>query len=124
MVELLRDTSLDVEQVDYADCIKTSAQNLLTIVNDVLDFSKIESGKLQIEQINFDLTALVDDMRRVWTLMASQKSLKFCIDTNLSGGLDVTGDPTRIGQIISNLCSNALKVSTTQCTSRIAPRFD
>ena len=112
MVELLRDTTLDVEQVDYADCIKTSAQNLLTIVNDVLDFSKIESGKLQIESITFDLTALVDDMRRVWTLMSSQKSLSFSVDTNLSGRLDVCGDPTRIGQILSNLCSNALKFTS------------
>jgi len=51
-------------------------------------------------------------MRRVWTLMSSQKSLSFSVDTNLSGRLDVCGDPTRIGQILSNLCSNALKFTS------------
>jgi len=106
MVSLLRDTRLSVDQADYADCIKTSAQNLLTIVNDVLDFSKIESGRLEIEEIAFDLTALVDDFRRVWTLMANQKGISFNVITNLTGSLEVMGDPTRIGQILSNLVSN------------------
>jgi len=109
MVSLLRDTRMNVEQVDYADCIKTSAQNLLTIVNDVLDFSKIESGKLQIEVIPFDLVSLIDDLRRVWTLMANQKAVHFAVDTNITGQLEIMGDPTRIGQILSNLLSNALK---------------
>lgn len=112
MVSLLRDTRMTVEQVDYADCIKTSAQNLLTIVNDVLDFSKIESGKLQIEEIPFDLVSLIDDLRRVWTLMANQKAVHFSVDTNITGQLEVLGDPTRIGQILSNLCSNSLKFTS------------
>ena len=64
MVELLRDTSLDVEQVDYADCIKTSAQNLLTIVNDVLDFSKIESGKIDVSRDTVEPQTLADKLVR------------------------------------------------------------
>lgn len=109
MVALLRDTRMSLEQVDYAECVKTSAQNLLTIVNDVLDFSKIESGKLQIEVIPFDLVSLIDDLRRVWTLMANQKQVHFTVDTNITGQLEIMGDPTRIGQILSNLLSNSLK---------------
>jgi PAS domain S-box-containing protein len=105
MVSLLWDTRLSIDQADYADCIKTSAQNLLTIVNDVLDFSKIESGRLEIEEIQFDLTALVDDFRRVWTLMANQKGIAFNVTTNLASSLEIMGDPTRIGQILSNLVS-------------------
>lgn len=120
MTSLLRDTRLNVDQADYADCIKTSAQNLLTIVNDVLDFSKIESGRLQIEEIPFDLASTVEDIRRVWTLMANQKALQFRADSNITGPLEVLGDPTRIGQILSNLCSNALKFTSEGSISFLA----
>lgn len=100
---------MNVEQQDYADCIKVSAGNLLTIVNDILDFSKIESGKLQIEEIPFTLSSVVEDVGRVWTHIAQQKGLEFKTHSDEGLKVETMGDPTRIGQILSNLCSNALK---------------
>lgn len=112
MINLLSDTTLSAEQRDFADCVKTSADNLLTIVNDILDFSKIESGRLQTEDIPFTLSTIIDDLSRVWTHIAHAKQLSFSVRSNVPPGLRLLGDPTRIGQILSNLCSNALKFTT------------
>jgi len=112
MVSLLRDTTLNAEQQEYSECIKASAGNLLTIVNDILDFSKVESGKLTIERIPFSVASVVEDVGRGWKHVAQQKGLKFLINSFVTSELEMLGDPTRIGQILANLCSNAIKFTS------------
>lgn len=112
MVSLLRDTNLDPEQQEYSECIRASAGNLLTIVNDILDFSKVESGNLAIEQIPFSISSVVEEVARTWRHVAQQKGLQFVINSSVTSELEMLGDPTRIGQILANICSNAIKFTS------------
>ncbi|AZZ36345.1 hypothetical protein CIK05_05920 [Bdellovibrio sp. qaytius] len=109
MVNLIGETALDSEQRKYLEMIRTSADALLTIVNDILDFSKIEAKKLNLEMIDFELKPAVEDIRQILSFAASHKGLVFeChYDQNLTKY--ITGDPTRLRQIILNLASNAIK---------------
>ncbi len=86
-----------------------SGKNLLAIVNDVLDFSKINAGKLQLEQVNFDLTLLLQEVLGSFGYLAQQKKLRLILDTSALQHGWCLGDPHRIRQIINNLISNALK---------------
>ncbi|PCJ84564.1 MAG: hypothetical protein COA54_13415 [Thiotrichaceae bacterium] len=108
-LQLLEDTRLDSEQKEFVDTAHKSADALLAILNDILDLSKIEAGKLSFENIAFDLNQLINDIVVLHSLKAEQQSVimlqKF--DSVLPNAL--MGDPTRIRQIIVNLISNALK---------------
>ena len=109
MVNLLGESTLDKDQRQYLEMIRTSADALLTIVNDILDFSKIEAKKLNLEKIDFELKPAVEDIRQILSFAATHKGLVFeCqYDQNLTKY--ITGDPTRLRQIILNLASNAIK---------------
>jgi PAS domain S-box-containing protein len=102
-------TDLAPRQRDYIVKIKHSGQHLLGIINDVLDFSKIEAGKLAIETIDFDFDKVLDNVRNLISDKASAKQLEliFDIETKLASRLQ--GDPLRLGQILINLCNNAVK---------------
>lgn len=108
-LDLLKTTSLTEEQADYVNLIADSSQSLLSILNDVLDYSKIEAGGMQIEQVPFSLR---DVVRRVCRLQMPAAKLKGLI---LESVLDplvqdiVVGDSLRLGQILTNLVSNAVK---------------
>ena len=109
MGELMLDTPLDEEQKIYADSIVASGKHLLDIINDILDLSKIEAGKLELEHQKFDLLMLVDEIVRIFTSHAKKKQLLFtCIfDHNIT--IKRQGDAIRIKQVLFNLLSNAFK---------------
>ncbi|MHA7881473.1 MAG: ATP-binding protein [Saccharospirillum sp.] len=109
MTELLRDTPLNAEQQDYLDTILTSAQALTTIINDILDLSKIEAGKLELEAIPFNLKEVIDTTLALFLKQAEEKSLAVGAEIAPDIPVNVIGDPTRLRQILLNLFSNAFK---------------
>lgn len=109
MAELLAAGGLDPRQQRYADVIVRSGQSLLTIINDVLDLSKIEAGKLDLERIPLDPTAIADDVVSLFWERAASKSLDLAACVSASVPRQITGDPVRLTQILSNLVNNALK---------------
>jgi two-component system, sensor histidine kinase and response regulator len=109
MGELLLDTPLSESQRDYAETILYSARALLTLLNDILDFSKIEAGKLEIEHVEFDLRKTLGDVIRLVAIQARAKNLELTASVNPAVPELVMGDPTRVRQILLNLCGNAVK---------------
>ena len=109
MTELVLDTELDSEQREYLNLAKMSADSLLSLINDILDYSKIEAGKLEIEAIDFNLGDCLGDTMKTLSLRAHQKGLElaFEIEPNVPDAL--IGDPGRVRQIILNLVGNAIK---------------
>ena len=109
MTDLVLDTGLDREQTGYLNSIKTSADNLLSIINDVLDFSKIEEGRIDLDESPFLLRSLVGQTLRTLSARASQKGLEivFNVEQNVADAL--LGDPGRLRQILINLTGNAVK---------------
>ena len=109
MTELLFDTNLDNTQLQYANVIKNSGESLLTLINDILDFSKIAAGKLDIEEIDFDLKSLMDDFAVTMSFRVEEKGLEFICYTDPELPDFFKGDPGRIKQILINLMGNAVK---------------
>lgn len=109
MVDLLDDTPLDVQQRNYLDALKSSGQTLLAVINDVLDYSKIEAGKLQIDNTTFDLRELVKEIGIVFEPMFKQKGVEFNVKVEASVPELVCCDSVRLRQIVLNLVGNALK---------------
>jgi len=109
MTELLIETQLDPVQRDYADTIRDSAKSLLTVVNDVLDYSKVEAGKLELEKIDMDLRDVVEDVARLVAMQAHTKKLEVSAHVDPSLPDMVIGDPGRIRQVLLNLGNNAVK---------------
>ncbi len=109
MGELLLDTKMDEEQQIYADSIMASGKHLLDIINDILDLSKIEAGKMELESEPFNLLELVDEVVATFASQSRQKELLFtCIfDSKLA--INRIGDAIRIKQILFNLLSNSFK---------------
>lgn len=102
-------TELNPKQLDYLLKIDRSAISLLGIINDILDFSKIEAGKLNIEKTEFDLEQVLDTVSNLISQKAQEKGLEFSIRIAKDVPLNLVGDPLRIGQIITNYCSNSVK---------------
>ncbi len=109
MSELLLETSLDAEQLEYSEQIKFSSEVLLSLINDILDFSKIEAGKFTLEEIDFDLNQVINDAMDLVTLEAHKKSLEVISYIHSGVPLKLIGDPVRLRQIIVNLFNNAVK---------------
>ncbi|MEA2021226.1 MAG: ATP-binding protein, partial [Candidatus Caldatribacteriota bacterium] len=109
MGELMKNTTLNDEQKEYLDMLKISADNLLNVINDVLDISKIESGHIEIEKIEFNLWELIESIGVTLGIKASQKKLELLCYTNPDVPQYVMGDPTRLRQILINLAGNSLK---------------
>ncbi|HZP13109.1 MAG TPA: ATP-binding protein, partial [Nevskiaceae bacterium] len=109
MTELLLDTTLDDAQRDAAETIQYSARTLLTIINDILDISKIEAGMMQVEAAPLDLREIVRRAVQIGREAGSAKSLEFsaAIDDKVPPAL--RGDPVRLSQVLTNLISNAIK---------------
>ncbi|WP_459948857.1 hybrid sensor histidine kinase/response regulator [Denitratisoma sp. agr-D3] len=109
MAQLLKHTTLDKEQQEYVDIISESANSLLTILNDILDLSKIEAGRLDIEQVDMDLTEIMQQTVDLMLPRAKEKSLS--LESRLAPDMPrwVTGDPVRIRQVLLNLVGNAIK---------------
>jgi signal transduction histidine kinase/CheY-like chemotaxis protein len=109
MTELALDGELSADQRDTLLTVKASAGGLLTIINDVLDFSKIEAGKFELDPIDFDLRESVEQSARTVRFLALEKSLELICHFSADVPQIVTGDPTRLRQIVTNLLSNAVK---------------
>lgn len=109
MTELLGETRLDKEQLDYTRTVRFSADVLLGLINDVLDFSKIEAGKLELDTIDFDLRFMLRQAIDLIILDAHKKSLEVILDVDDDLPRIVHGDPGRIRQIVVNLFKNAVK---------------
>ncbi|HEX2921977.1 MAG TPA: PAS domain S-box protein [Bacteroidales bacterium] len=97
------------DQMDFINTLKFSGNHLLTLVNDVLDFNKMESGKIIFEQVGFSLSLFLNEIKRSYSFRAHSKKLDFDIVKENNLPEEVTGDPLRLNQILSNLLSNAIK---------------
>ncbi len=109
MTGLLLDTSLTAEQRNFAETIHGSGEALLFLLNDILDLSKIEAGKLDIEQIDFDLGILLDHLVSAMALKVHDKQLEFIYKLADDVPLRLIGDPGRLRQVLTNLLGNAMK---------------
>jgi PAS domain S-box-containing protein len=109
MTELLLDTALDKEQRRFAEVIHTSGDTLLRVIDDVLDFSKIESGKLELERRPFELRECVESALELVAAQAAQRDLELgcLIDSDVPP--EITGDAARLRQVLLNLVGNAVK---------------
>lgn len=106
---VLLESKLDALQLDYVKTIRSSAQDLLTIINDILDYSKIDAGKLNLDCIPVDLRACIDDVLALTAPNAHKKGIDLIPATAIEVPKTVLGDPIRLKQIISNLIQNAIK---------------
>ena len=106
-------TELTTKQSDYLHKILGSANSLLALINDILDFSKIEAGKLEFESINFQLEDVLNMSRTAVMVQAQEKSLKVTCSTPETVPMSLKGDPLRLGQVLVNLVSNAVKFTDT-----------
>jgi len=97
------------EMKQFIVSAKQSAESLLEIINDILDLSKIESGKVELEEKNFDLNEIIENALSLLSVKINEKGLKIIKDIHISSSIDLIGDPTRIRQIYLNLISNAVK---------------
>jgi len=113
MAELLNSTQLDEQQQRYLNIIQNSGDLLLKVINDILDFSKIEAGKMELENIDFDLGQLLHSSASAFNSLAHSKGISFrlLVDPKLPERL--TGDPSRLSQILNNFLSNAFKFTDT-----------
>lgn len=109
MTSLLIDTELTKEQIEYANVIRSSSDSLLSLINDILDFSKVEAGKLELEIIKFDIRHTVNDVIEMMYPAAMKKQLSIFHTVSDDIPRYFNGDPSRIKQILNNLCSNAIK---------------
>lgn len=122
MTGLLLETPLTDEQRRYAETIRSSGEALLTIINDILDISKIEAGKLELENSDFDLIELLEDFAASLAVKAQEKQIEFICAADPETPRFVQGDAGRLRQVLTNLVGNALRFTHTgEVSVRVAP---
>jgi PAS domain S-box-containing protein len=109
MIGLLLDSRLTSEQRDCAETVRVSAEALLTIINDILDFAKVEAGKMQLEIVAFDLRETIEEVAELLGERAQSKGLELVCDLPPDLPPELLGDPGRLRQILINLADNAIK---------------
>ena len=109
MTDLLLDTDLNPEQRRLTEIIKSCGKNLLSLINDILDISKIESGKLELEMLEFDLNILLNDLASSMSVLARGKNLELTVELGPEVPKLLQGDPVRLRQVLTNLVGNAIK---------------
>jgi two-component system sensor kinase len=109
MTRLAQQATSDQRRSNYLDTVQESGQSLLTLINDLLDVSKLESGKLELEQIPVQPQAIADEICRLMAPSATQKSVELICDVEPEVPITILGDPSRLRQIIMNLIGNAIK---------------
>lgn len=109
MAQIILDTDLTAQQRLYAQYISSSADSLLQIINDILDISKIESGKMILEETAFNLADLCDEVSDTISLKMDDGAVEFILDYAPESAVHVIGDPLRVRQVLINLCGNAVK---------------
>ncbi|HEX9026196.1 MAG TPA: response regulator [Clostridium sp.] len=108
-LSLLENTELDSTQKDYVQTIKISSDTLLSVINDILDISKIEAGRMEVENIPFDIRSMIESTIFLYDAKAREKGLELNMLISSAIPKFVIGDPTKLRQVISNLVSNAVK---------------
>jgi PAS domain S-box-containing protein len=109
MTGLLMATDLSEEQRRYAETVRSSGEALLTVINDILDFSKIEADKMELEDLDFDLRAMLEDTAELLALKAQEKNIEFIYRIDPGMHTFLRGDPGRLRQVLLNLGGNAIK---------------
>lgn len=109
MLQLLRDTRLDSNQRFYVETINSSGDALISVINDILDYARIESGQVRLERIEFDLEQVLSDSCSLFTAEALNKKLGVYCSLDPTVPRSLIGDPTRLKQVLLNLISNAVK---------------
>ncbi|HVE46645.1 MAG TPA: response regulator [Acidimicrobiales bacterium] len=109
MTDLLLETNLDPKQRDYAQTVRNSGEALMAIIGDILDFSKVEAGKLEIESIEFSVRTIVEDIVDLLAVPAQAKGLELVALVSREVPAAVRGDPGRVRQVLTNLIGNAVK---------------
>ena len=107
--DMLLDTKLDDEQIDYAETIKRSGEGLLSLIDDILDFSKIEAGKLEFETVDFDVEVTAYDVCKLIRPKVAEKPVEILCHVGDEVPSHVRGDPSRFRQVLLNLMGNAVK---------------
>jgi len=113
MGALLSETELNKEQREYTDTIMSCGESLLTVINDILDFSKIESGKMEIEQEDFDLRHTIEEVMDLFSQKVAIKGLDLIYQIDFDVPLQIIGDSLRLKQVLINLTNNAIKFTPT-----------
>ncbi|MGP0073670.1 MAG: PAS domain S-box protein [Bryobacteraceae bacterium] len=125
MADLLSESSLGEEQRDYLGVFQKAGANLLDLINNILDLSKVESGHVELESIAFDLGALLQKIIEMLGAPARDRGLQFTLEIRPGVPLGLVGDPNRLRQILLNLAGNALKFTERGCvTLRVEPEPD
>lgn len=106
---LMEDLDLNDSQLKYLRMIQQSSEDMLTIINDILDISKIEAGRLELESIPFDIHQLISDLHRINEVKASSKNLQMMMEIEPNVPNTLIGDPVHVKQVVSNLVTNAIK---------------
>src|SRR5450631_256077 len=109
MSQILAETDLDASQREYVDIIRGSAKALLTLINDVLDLSKIEADRLELEHVEFDLRDVIYETVAATALQSAVKGIELVVNVSVDVPVIARGDPGRLRQIITNLIGNAIK---------------
>lgn len=109
MAEMLQTSRLDKEQKNFVEVISYSSRSLLNVINDILDYSKIEAGRVTLEKVDFDVFGLCAEIATIFKSTAHRNSIEFvvCVDPEIP--LQIKGDPSRIRQVLLNLIGNAFK---------------
>ena len=109
MTELLLGTPLSVKQRDYVQTIHSAGNELLTLINEILDISKLESGQIELDDVQFDLNALIDDCLSIFRTKAEQQNVELISFIQPQVPRVISGDPTRLRQTLLSLLESALK---------------
>ena len=109
MNEMILRSSGEKETLEYANTIKSASQMLLALVNDTLDFSKIESGKMELVETKYDLSSVIHDIYSIFNIKMDEKGLAFQVEVDPDLPIGLIGDNVRLRQVITNLMTNALK---------------
>ncbi|HLZ65952.1 MAG TPA: response regulator [Aliidongia sp.] len=109
MASLLLQSELDIEQQSFAEAIQASGENLLAIINDILDISKLEAGRVELDMVDFNLESLVEGVVEIVTPKAVEKRLQIGALVHPTAKGDFRGDPNRLRQVLINLVGNAVK---------------
>ncbi len=107
--DLILKTDLTLRQKDYARKINATSNTMLAILNDILDLSRVEAGRIELEHIPFNLSNVIDDISTMFKYSAVEKGIRLLVSMDNDVPLFLMGDPLRLGQILSNLLSNAVK---------------
>jgi PAS domain S-box-containing protein len=112
MANILQETPLNNEQQEFVQIIRQSSDNLLMLINNILDLSKIKAGKLVLEKVDFSLQEELENVLAPFRLKTQEKDLKLSLNCDLPTGLFVSADRLRLHQVLTNLISNAIKFTS------------